>query len=76
MEVERLNGILAAIDEGIIMQDMEGRIVMVNAAARKLIGSRKDFWASELGSLFNAYRDITNVEIGTRAIGRTHSHPD
>ncbi len=60
-EIERLNGILAAIDEGLIMQDMEGRIVLVNSAARKLIGNRKDFWTSELGSLFNAYQDITTV---------------
>ncbi len=69
LEIERLNGILASIDEGVIMQDMEGRIVMVNAAARKLIGSRKDFWASELGSLFNAYRDINNVESELAPLG-------
>lgn len=60
-EIERLNGILAAIDEGLIMQDLDGRIVLVNSAARKLIGNRKDFWTSELGSLFNAYQDITTV---------------
>jgi two-component system phosphate regulon sensor histidine kinase PhoR len=62
IEIDRLNGILATIDEGIVMQDLDGRIILVNKAARKLIGSRKDFWASELGGLFNAYRDITNVD--------------
>jgi signal transduction histidine kinase len=62
MEIARLNGILSTIDEGIIMQDMDGRLVHVNTAARKLIGSRKEFWSSELGSLFNAYRDITQVD--------------
>ncbi len=62
LEIERLNSILAAIDEGIIMQDLEGRVVLVNAAAKKLIGSRKDIWESELGSLFNAFRDVTAVD--------------
>ncbi len=61
-EIERLRGILSAIDEGVIMQDLEGRIVHVNAAAKKLIGNRKDFWTSELGGLFNAYRDVVTVE--------------
>lgn len=69
MEIQRLNGILATIDEGVIMQDMEGRIVLVNAAARKLIGSRKEFWESELGSLFNAYRDIVQVESELAPLG-------
>lgn len=61
-EIERLNGILATIDQGIVMQDLQGKIVLVNTAARKLVGNRKDFWDSELGTLFNAYRDINQVE--------------
>jgi PAS domain S-box-containing protein len=62
LEIDRLNSILASIDEGIIVQDLEGRIILVNAAAHKLIGSRKDIWESEIGGLFNAYRDVTHVE--------------
>src|SRR5262245_19591266 len=69
LEIDRLNGILATIDEGIIMQDMDGRIILVNASARKLIGNRKDFWDSELGGLFNAYRDITHVESELAPLG-------
>lgn len=61
-EIERLNGILASIDEGIIMQDTEGRIVLVNKAARQLLGSQKAFWESELGNLFDAYRDVTKLD--------------
>ncbi len=61
-EIERLSGIIHALDEGIIMQDLDGRVVLENSAARKLIGSRKDFWESEIGSLFNAYRDVTEVD--------------
>jgi signal transduction histidine kinase len=69
LEIDRFNGILATIDEGIVMQDMDGRIILVNTAARKLIGSRKDFWESELGSLFNAYQDITQVESELAPLG-------
>jgi signal transduction histidine kinase len=61
-ELERLNGILASIDEGIIMQDTEGRIVLINQAARKLLGSQRNFWESELGTLFDTYRDIVLLE--------------
>ncbi|NWG17091.1 MAG: PAS domain-containing protein [Chloroflexi bacterium] len=69
LEIERLNAILATISEGIIMQDLEGRIIVVNAAARRLIGSRKDIWDSELGTLFNAYRDVTQVESELAPLG-------
>ena len=68
-EIARLNGILATIDEGIIMQDTEGRIVLVNQAARDLIGSQKTFWESELGSLFEAYRDITTLDTELSPLG-------
>ncbi|MEO8610411.1 MAG: ATP-binding protein [Chloroflexota bacterium] len=69
LEIDRLNGILATIDEGIIMQDLDGRIILVNASARKLIGSRKEFWESELGGLFNAYKDILVVESELAPLG-------
>lgn len=61
-EIERLNAILATIDEGVIMQDNDGRLVMFNNAARELLGSVKSFWQSELGTLFNNYRDIATVD--------------
>jgi signal transduction histidine kinase len=69
VEIERLNSILASIDEGVIMQDTEGRIVVVNAAARELLGNQKTFWESELGSLFNAYRDLDKVDSELAPLG-------
>lgn len=82
LEVERLNGILASIDEGVIMQDDEGRLVFMNNAARALLGGIKSFWQSELGTLFNNYREIvaldaevsplsepTRVQVNNRIIG-------
>jgi len=68
-EIERLNGILASISEGIIMQDTEGRIVLVNAAARELLGSQKAFWESELGMLFESYRDVTSLDSELTPLG-------
>ncbi len=62
VEVERLNSILASIDEGVIMQDNEGRLVLVNEAARQLLGNIKSFWQSELGTLFNNFREVTAVD--------------
>ncbi|MCS7070559.1 MAG: hypothetical protein NZM00_03580, partial [Anaerolinea sp.] len=37
-EIARLSAILAAIDEGVIMQDTEGRLVVANGRARELLG--------------------------------------
>lgn len=82
LEVERLNSILATIDEGVIMQDNEGRLVFMNNAARALLGGIKSFWQSELGTLFNNFREIsaldaeisplsepTRVQVNNRIIG-------
>ena len=62
IEIERLNSILASIDQGVIMQDNEGRLVLVNEAARKLLGNIKAFWQSELGTLFNNYRTFAPID--------------
>jgi signal transduction histidine kinase len=69
IEITRLNGILATIEEGIIMQDMDGRIVLINKAAQSLLGSQKNFWESELGTLFDAYRDVIKVDSELAPLG-------
>jgi signal transduction histidine kinase len=61
LEAKRLHAILARISEGIIMQDNEGRIVMMNDAASDLIGSQRNFWKSDLGTLFNERRDLQTI---------------
>ncbi len=68
-ELSRLNGILASLDEGIIMQNMEGRIVLINEAARRLLGGQKNFWSSELGTLFDAYHEVTQVDSELAPLG-------
>lgn len=60
--IARLTGILAQISEGVIMQDPEGRIVLMNEAARDLLGSVRTFWNSDLGRMFAAARTQTNLD--------------
>jgi signal transduction histidine kinase len=61
IEVERLHGILANISEGIIMQDTEGRIIMMNETARNLLGNQRNFWTTELGVLFNEHSEMEST---------------
>lgn len=68
-EIEQLAGMLSSLDEGIIMQDTEGRITFVNKAARDLLGNHKNIWETELGLLFNNYRDVTHLETELEPLG-------
>jgi len=80
-DIARLTGVLAVINEGVIMQDTEGRIVLMNQAARDLLGSVRLFWDSDLGKMFAAARHQTaldgeitlgqaqRVEVNDRVIG-------
>lgn len=61
IESQRLTEIIASISEGIIMQDTEGRIVMMNSAAESMLGSVRNFWSTELGVLFQKSRDISSI---------------
>ncbi|MCC6975318.1 MAG: PAS domain-containing protein [Anaerolineae bacterium] len=53
----RLKAVFERISEGVIMQSPEGRIVLMNDAATKLLGSIKAFWDSELGRMFRRVQD-------------------
>lgn len=61
-EVSRLSAVLATIDEGVIMQDTEGRLVLMNEAARTLLGGTKAFWESELGMLFTSAQNSEDLD--------------
>lgn len=58
-DLERLDGILAVITEGIIMQDLDGKVVFMNKAAHDLLGKYKNFRDTELGRLFDAYHQAS-----------------
>lgn len=57
-DIERLDGILATITEGIIMQDLDGKVVFMNNAAHDLLGKYKNFRDTELGQLFDSYHQM------------------
>lgn len=61
-QIARLTGVLAVISEGVIMQDTDGRIVLMNQAARDLLGSVRHFWDSDLGKMFAAARYQTALD--------------
>jgi two-component system phosphate regulon sensor histidine kinase PhoR len=65
----RLQAVFASIDEGVVMQDTQGRIVLMNKAAHSLLGSVKAFWASDLGRSFEAARDIVPKDGEMEPIG-------
>ena len=59
-ELARLTGVLAVLHEGVVMQDTQGRIVLMNQSAKTLLGSVNAFWESQLGQLFREYS--TNID--------------
>lgn len=61
-DIARLTGVLAAISEGVIMQDNQGAVVLMNQAARDLLGSTRAFWDSDLGKMFAAARQQTTLD--------------
>ena len=49
--VSRLNAVLASIPDGIVVQDLDGRVVLLNDAARQLLGGHRAFRAARLHEL-------------------------
>ncbi len=72
MQTERLEAILNNISEGVILQDLEGRVVMMNPASVALLGSERRFWTSEIGGLLNAYRDVESVSQELTPLGEPY----
>jgi two-component system sensor histidine kinase ResE len=70
-ELERLYAILGSIDEGIIMQDTNGQITMMNDAAENMLDGKKSFWDSPLGTLFNDFNDITETTSELMPLGES-----
>ena len=64
-QLERLQAIFASLEEGIIVQDNSGKVTMINPTAEAMLGGRRNFWGSALGTLFEQYRQVqtTNAEL-------------
>jgi signal transduction histidine kinase len=72
MEISRLQAILEAISEGIIMQDLDGRILYMNQAAYQILGSESKFWNSELAQLFSAVSAAPDTQAELVPLGEPH----
>ena len=74
-ELERLQAVLGSLDEGIIMQDPNGKVTMMNRAAEAMLGGKKAFWDSALGTLFERYRDVQQTRAELTPLGESDEIP-
>ncbi len=70
-ELERLHAVLGSVNDGIILQDLNGKVTMMNQAAQIMLGGRKAFWDSALGSLFEQYRAVTRIQAELMPLGES-----
>ncbi len=66
----RMEAIFERLEEGVIMQSTEGRVVLINSAALRLIGSMRTFWESELGRLFKQVSALPEGSAELEPIGK------
>lgn len=68
-EIAHLTAVLESISEGVIMQDVDGRILLMNDAAYRLLGSQKAFWESDLARLFEQSLQVMNIQSEFEPVG-------
>ncbi|MFO7321779.1 MAG: ATP-binding protein [Chloroflexota bacterium] len=70
-ETEHLTAVLEALPDGIVVQDLDGRVMMMNDKARALLGSQKAFHTSDLNTLTATVTDILGPALapGLYALG-------
>ncbi len=74
-EMERLQAVLGSLEEGIIAQDPGGKVTMMNRAAEAMLGGKRAFWDSELGTLFERYRDVEEIPAELTPLGEPDEIP-
>ncbi len=74
-ELERLQAVLGSLDEGIITQDPNGKVTMMNQAAEAMLGGKKVFWDSALGTLFERYRHVQETRAELTPLGESDEMP-
>ncbi len=70
-ELDRLTKVLSSLDEGIIVQDISGKVTMMNRAAQAMIGGKRAFWDSALGTLFEQYRAVNEAQAELTPLGES-----
>jgi len=74
-ELDRLTKVLSSLDEGIIVQDVNGKVTMMNQAAQDMLGGKRAFWDSALGTLFERYRDVREAAAELTPLGESEEMP-
>jgi two-component system phosphate regulon sensor histidine kinase PhoR len=69
LDLARLTGILGLLEEGVVMQGPNGRIILMNETAKNLLGSQKNWWTSPLGQMFRAAAQVPPVPQQMQMIG-------
>jgi len=74
-ELDRLTKVLSSLDDGIIVQDMNGKVTMMNQGAQDMLGGKRAFWDSALGTLFERYRDMQEAAAELTPLGESEELP-
>ncbi len=74
-ELERLTAVLGSLEEGIVVQEASGKVTMMNAAAEAMLGGKRAFWASALGTLFEQYRQVQETAAELTPLGESGEIP-
>lgn len=76
-ETAHLLAVLESIPEGVVVQDLAGRVVLINDAARTLLGSQRAFRAARLHELTEAIRTTLGPALapGIYALGNPERIP-
>lgn len=74
-DLDRLTKVLSSLDDGIIVQDTNGKVTMMNRAAQAMLGGKRAFWDSALGTLFEQYRDVQDAASELTPLGESEELP-
>ncbi len=74
-ELDRLTKVLSSLEDGVIVQDVNGKVTMMNPAAQTLLGGKRAFWDSKLGAMFERHRDIRAVAAELTPLGAAAELP-
>ncbi|MCY4145245.1 MAG: PAS domain-containing protein, partial [Chloroflexi bacterium] len=74
-QLERLHAIFASLEEGIVVQDINGKVTMMNRTGEAMLGGKRNFWGSALGTLFEQYRHVQTTSAELVPLGESAEMP-
>ena len=74
-ELTRLHAIFGSLNDGIIVQDPNGKVTMMNGAAEAMLGGKRAFWDSALGTLFERHREVQATEADLTPLADSEEMP-